>query len=158
MVEGTAYYPVNDSLVIAGRVRAGSIQGIDRDDLAPSRRYYGGGGGSVRGYGFQRLGPFEPVDPADPDARRNPVGGRSLNEFAVEARYRFGNFGIVPFIDAGNSYEDSLPTFSALRWGAGIGGRFYTNFGPFRVDVATPLNPRPGDGKVALYISIGQAF
>jgi translocation and assembly module TamA len=27
-----------------------------------------------------------------------------------------------------------------------------------RVDVATPLNPRPGDAKVALYISIGQAF
>ena len=45
-----------------------------------------------------------------------------------------------------------------LRFGAGIGGRFYTNFGPLRVDVATPLNPRPGDGKVALYISIGQAF
>lgn len=158
MIEGTVYYPINDSLVIAGRARAGSIQGISRDDLAPSRRYYGGGGGSVRGYGYQRLGPFEPVDPTDPDAKRNPVGGRSLNEFAVEARYRFGNFGIVPFIDAGNSYEDSLPTFSALRWGAGIGGRFYTNFGPFRVDVATPLNPRPGDGKVALYISIGQAF
>ena len=33
---------------------------------------------------------------------------------------------------------------------AGIGGRIYTNFGPLRVDVATPLNPRPGDGKVAL--------
>jgi translocation and assembly module TamA len=45
-----------------------------------------------------------------------------------------------------------------LRFGAGIGGRFYTNFGPMRIDVATPLNPRPGDGKVALYISIGQAF
>jgi translocation and assembly module TamA len=158
MVEGTAYYPVNDRLVIAGRARAGSIQGIARDDLAPSRRYYGGGGGSVRGYGYQRLGPFEPVNPADPTATRNPVGGRSLNEFAVEARYRFGNFGIVPFVDAGNSYESALPTFSALRWGAGIGGRFYTNFGPFRVDVATPLNPRPGDGKIALYISIGQAF
>ncbi len=158
MVEGTVYYPVNDRLVIAGRARAGSIQGISRDDLAPSRRYYGGGGGSVRGYGYQRLGPFEPVNLADPEAKRNPVGGRSLNEFAVEARYRFGNFGIVPFVDAGNSYEDALPTFSALRWGAGIGGRFYTNFGPFRVDVATPLNPRPGDGKIALYISIGQAF
>ncbi|SFP36800.1 autotransporter secretion outer membrane protein TamA [Sphingomonas rubra] len=150
MAEGTAYYPINPSLVIAGRVRVGSIQGIDRDDLAPSRRYYGGGGGSVRGYGFQRLGPF------DPDG--NPVGGRSVNEFALEARYRFGDYGIVPFIDAGNSYENKLPTFSALRYGAGIGGRFYTNFGPMRVDVATPLNPRPGDGKIALYISIGQAF
>jgi outer membrane translocation and assembly module TamA len=150
MVEGTFYYPFNDSLVIAGRARAGAIFGIDRDDLAPSRRYYGGGGGSVRGYGFQRLGPFDP--------QGNPVGGRSLNEFALEARYRFGNFGIVPFVDAGNSYESTLPTGKDLRFGAGIGGRFYTNFGPLRVDVATPLNPRPGDGKVALYISIGQAF
>jgi len=150
MIEGTVYYPAGDSLVIAGRARAGSIQGVDRDDLAPSRRYYGGGGGSVRGYGFQRLGPFDP--------NGNPIGGRSLNEFAVEARYRFGNFGIVPFFDAGNSYESSTPKLSDLRYGVGIGGRFYTNFGPFRVDVATPLNPRPGDGKVALYLSIGQAF
>ena len=165
MVEGTAYYPISSSLVIAGRVRAGSIQGIGRDDLAPSRRYYGGGGGSVRGYGFQRLGPFEPVSSLTPDEEGNidlddlrPLGGRSLNEFALEARYRFGDFGIVPFIDAGNSYQGTLPTFSSLRWGAGIGGRFYTNFGPFRIDVATPLNPREGDGKIALYISIGQAF
>ncbi|WP_232473862.1 autotransporter assembly complex protein TamA [Sphingomonas sp. MA1305] len=150
MIEGTFYYPVSSSIVIAGRARAGSIQGIDRDDLAPSRRYYGGGGGSVRGYGYQRLGPLDP--------QGNPVGGRSLNEFAVEARYRFGNFGIVPFVDAGNSYESSLPKGSDLKFGAGIGGRFYTNFGPLRLDVATPLNPRKGDGKVALYISIGQAF
>ncbi len=150
MIEGTVYYPISSSLVIAGRAKAGSIQGIDRDDLAPSRRYYGGGGGSVRGYGYQRLGPLDP--------QGNPVGGRSLNEFALEARYRFGNFGIVPFLDAGNSYESSLPKGSDLKFGAGIGGRFYTNFGPMRIDVATPLNPRPGDGKVALYISIGQAF
>src|SRR3546814_7334913 len=59
LVEASAYYPVSDSLTIAGRVRAGSILGVDRDDLAPSRRYYGGGGGSVRGYGYQRLGRSE---------------------------------------------------------------------------------------------------
>jgi len=150
MLEGTIYYPVSDSLVIAGRARAGSIAGIGRDDLAPSRRYYGGGGGSVRGYGFQRLGPFDP--------NGDPVGGRSLNEFALEARYRFGNFGIVPFVDAGNSYASTTPRLSDLRFGAGIGGRFYTNFGPLRADIATPLNRRPGDGRIALYISIGQAF
>ncbi|MCD2316952.1 BamA/TamA family outer membrane protein [Sphingomonas sp. IC-11] len=165
MVEGTFYYPVSDKLVIAGRARAGSILGVDRDDIAPSRRYYGGGGGSVRGYGFQRLGPFEPVSSLVPDedgkidiGDLRPVGGRSLNEFALEARYRFGNFGIVPFIDAGNAYESTFPKASDLRFGAGIGGRFYTNFGPMRVDVATPLNPREGDGRVALYVSIGQAF
>ncbi|MDO7841195.1 autotransporter assembly complex protein TamA [Sphingomonas immobilis] len=150
LVEASAYYPVSDSLVIAGRVRAGSIMGISRNELAPSRRYYGGGGGSVRGYGYQRLGPFDP--------NGDPVGGRSLSEFSIEARYRFGNFGIVPFFDGGNSYESSIPGVSDLKFGAGIGGRFYTNFGPLRVDVATPLNKRKGDGLIALYISIGQAF
>ncbi len=149
-IEGTVYYPVSTSLVIAGRAKAATIQGIARDDLAPSRRLYGGGGGSVRGYGYQRLGPFDP--------NGDPIGGRSLNEFALEARYRFGDFGIVPFVDAGNSYSSTTPNLSALKIGAGIGGRFYTNFGPLRFDVATPLNPRKGDGKVALYISIGQAF
>ncbi|PZQ60555.1 MAG: hypothetical protein DI544_08380 [Sphingomonas taxi] len=165
LIEGTAYYPVSDKLVIAGRARAGGIFGIARDDIAPSRRYYGGGGGSVRGYGFQRLGPLEPEaslvpgqDDRDELRDLRPIGGRSLNEFSIEARYRFGNFGIVPFIDAGNAYESSLPKGSDLRFGAGIGGRFYTNFGPMRVDVATPLNPRDGDAKIALYISIGQAF
>jgi len=150
MLDASYYYSPMDSLVLAGRVRVGSIVNVSRDDLAPSRRYYGGGGGSVRGYGYQRLGPFDP--------NGDPVGGRSVNEFAVEARYRFGNFGVVPFLDAGNSYVTTLPQFKDLRFGAGIGGRFYTNFGPIRIDVATPLNKRKGDSRIALYISIGQAF
>lgn len=150
MLEGTAYYPVTGNIVIAGRVRAGSIAGIARNDLPPSRRYYAGGGGSVRGFGYQELGP------RSPDGR--PVGGRSLNEFSIEARYRFGNYGIVPFLDAGQVYEGIYPTAQNLRFGAGIGGRLYTNFGPIRVDVATPIHRRPGESKIALYISIGQAF
>ena len=150
MLDGSYYFHATDALVLAGRARVGSILGIARNDLAPSRRYYGGGGGSVRGYGYQRLGPFDP--------NGDPVGGRSVNEFALEARYRFGNFGIVPFVDAGNSYVTTMPQFKDLRFGAGIGGRFYTNFGPVRIDVATPINKRKGDSRIALYISIGQAF
>ena len=150
MLEGTAYYPVSDSIVIGGRARFGTIQGIERNDLAPSRRYYAGGGGSVRGFGYQELGP------RSPDGK--PIGGRSFNEFAIEARYRFGNFGIVPFVDAGQVYEGAIPELTNIRFGAGIGGRFYTNFGPLRLDVATPIARKPGESKVALYISIGQAF
>jgi translocation and assembly module TamA len=88
----------------------------------------------------------------------NPVGGRSITEFAVEARYRFGVFGIVPFFDAGRVGEASSPSLTGLRYGAGIGARYYTNFGPLRVDVATPLGRRPGESAVAVYLSIGQAF
>ncbi|MEI9850894.1 MAG: BamA/TamA family outer membrane protein [Sphingomonas sp.] len=150
MVEGTAYYPLSDSLVIAGRARTGTILGIGRDDLPPSRRYYAGGGGSVRGFAYQELGP------RSPDGK--PVGGRSVVEGAIEARYRFGNFGIVPFVDAGQVYEGITPTGGDIRFGAGVGGRFYTNFGPVRVDVATPIARRPNEARVTLYISIGQAF
>ena len=150
LLEGSTYYPIGDSIVLAGRVRVGTIQGIERQNLAPSRRYYGGGGGSVRGFGYQELGPKDPND--------DPIGGRSLNEAAFEVRYRFGNFGIVPFVDVGQVYESTLPDFSSLRAGVGIGGRFYTNFGPFRVDVATPLGRKPGESTVSVYVSIGQAF
>lgn len=150
LLDASAYYPVRDNLVIAGRVRFGSIVGAPRDRIAPSRRLYAGGGGSVRGFGFQELGPR--------DINNDPIGGRALTEFALEARYRFGNYGIVPFIDAGQVYSGSVPKLSNIRFGAGIGGRLYTNFGPIRVDVATPINRRRGESKIALYISIGQAF
>ncbi|MEP7349892.1 MAG: BamA/TamA family outer membrane protein [Sphingorhabdus sp.] len=150
MLDGSAYYSVNESIVVAGRARVGSIAGIDRGDLAPSRRYYGGGGGSVRGYGYQKLGPRDP--------NNDPIGGRSVNEAAVELRYRFGNFGVVGFVDAGQVYESSMPKFDDWRFGVGIGGRFYTNFGPIRLDLATPLNREKGDSRITVYVSIGQAF
>ncbi len=150
LLEGTAYYPVDDGIVIAGRARVGSIAGADRELIAPSRRYYAGGGGSVRGFGYQELGPK--------DTENRPIGGRSLVEAAAEVRYRFGDYGIVGFVDAGQVYTSSTPGFDNLRYGVGIGGRFYTNFGPLRVDVATPINRQPGESRVSVYISIGQAF
>ena len=150
LLEGSTYYPVSESIVLAGRARVGSILGAGRTNIAPSRRFYSGGGGSVRGFGFQELGPK--------DFNNDPIGGRSLTEFALEARYRFGNFGIVPFFDAGRVGTGSTPSLSGMRYGAGIGGRYYTNFGPMRVDIATPINRQPGESKIALYISIGQAF
>ncbi len=148
--QATGYWPVTKSIVLAGRALVSSIVGANLDDIAPSRRIYVGGGGSVRGFGYQQLGPK--------DAQNNPTGGLSSTEFAIEARYRFGNYGIVPFFDAGRLGQGSMPGVSHLREGVGIGGRYYTNFGPLRLDIATPINRQRGESKIALYISIGQAF
>ena len=52
----------------------------------------------------------------------------------------------------------ALVVGTSLRYGAGIGVRYYSSFGPVRVDVGTPLNPRRGDTPVAVYVSLGQAF
>ncbi|PKP97260.1 MAG: hypothetical protein CVT74_14625, partial [Alphaproteobacteria bacterium HGW-Alphaproteobacteria-13] len=98
----------------------------------------------------QQLGPKDP--------NYDPIGGRSINEAAVEARYRFGNFGIVGFVDGGQVYRGSTPTFQDMRFGVGIGARYYTNFGPMRIDVATPIDRKPGEARVSVYVSIGQAF
>lgn len=149
--DGSAYQTVTPSLIVAGRVRLGTIVGAPRDAVAPSRRFYAGGGASVRGYGYQDIGPRDP--------NNDPIGGRSLTEFSLEARIKaFGNFGVVPFLDGGNIYTSPLPKFSEFRFGAGLGVRYYSNFGPIRVDVGTPLNPQPGDARVAVYVSLGQAF
>ncbi|HEU4499595.1 MAG TPA: BamA/TamA family outer membrane protein [Sphingomicrobium sp.] len=153
-VDASAYHPVSDTMVAAGRVRLGTIVGADRDDVAPSRRFYSGGGGSVRGYGYQRIGPR--------DVDNDPIGGRSLAEFSLEARIRLkafgGNFGVVPFIDGGTLSTDAMPDFKDWQIGVGIGARYYSSFGPIRIDVGTPLNRQKGDGRIAVVVGLGQAF
>jgi translocation and assembly module TamA len=149
-IDGSVYFPVTRRTVLAGRVRLGSIVGATAERIAPTRRFYAGGGGSVRGYSYQAIGPV--------DINGDPAGGSSLAEFSLEARVRFGDFGIVPFFDGGNLYDSRFPTFDHLRYGAGMGVRYYTSFGPIRVDVGTPINPRSGDSRVTVYVSLGQAF
>lgn len=149
-LDGSVYQPMSDRIVLAGRARLGTIFGSTVSQIAPSRRFYAGGGGSVRGYGYQDIGPR--------DVNNDPIGGKSLAEFSLETRVRFGNFGVVPFVDAGNISTQALPRFKDLRIGAGVGLRYYSNFGPIRVDVGTPINPQKGDSKIAVYVSLGQAF
>ena len=139
-----------DRIVLAGRVRVGSILGARTQSIAPSRRFYSGGGGSVRGYGYQLIGPR--------DAANTSIVGRSLTEFAVEARVRLGSFGIVPFLDGGNIYTSPMPKFSKFRLGTGLGARYYSSFGPIRIDIGTPLNRQPGDSRITVAVSLGQAF
>ena len=152
--DASAYRPVSDRVVVAGRVRLGTIIGAGVFDIAPSRRFYSGGGGSVRGYGYQQLGPK--------DMEGDPIGGRGLAEFGLEARIRLaqfgGNFGVVPFFDGGSLTTKSLPDFRDWRFAAGLGVRYYSSFGPIRIDVGVPLNRQKGDGLVAVTVSLGQAF
>ena len=140
--------------VLAGRVRAATIVGAPLDAIAPSRRLYAGGGGSVRGYGFQGVGPR--------NDRGEATGGASLVEFSLEARIKTplmgGAIELVPFFDAGTVGLESTPDFDFVSYGAGIGLRYKTSFGPIRIDVATPLNPSQFDSSVVVYVGLGQAF
>jgi translocation and assembly module TamA len=148
------YQSMSEDVVLAGRARLGSIYGAELNNIAPSRRFYAGGGGSVRGYGYRAIGPV--------DVAGEPNGGRSLVELSVEARIKTGLFAnalsVVPFADLGSVARGSSPDFAALRTGVGVGVRYDTGFGPIRVDVGVPLNRQPGDAPVAVYVGLGQAF
>lgn len=152
---GTAYLNVSGDgrSVIAGRAAFGSIPGGTNANIPFDKLFYAGGGGSVRGFAYQSAGPR--------DAFNNPLGGASLVEGSIEYRQRIGeSWGAVLFVDAGSAYTDTLPNFSqfAPRVGAGAGVRYYTDFGPARLDVGIPLNKRDGDAPFGVYVSIGQAF
>jgi translocation and assembly module TamA len=139
------------ALVLAGRIGAGAIVGAESAAIPADERFYAGGGGSIRGYAYQSVGPM--VD-------GTPVGGNYLIELSFELRLKISDrIGLVGFLDGGNAFASPNPDFNqGLLWGTGIGLRYYTPVGPFRLDIGFPLDRRPGDDSFQLYVSLGQAF
>jgi len=138
---------------LATRLHLGVAAGASLSTVPADERMYAGGGGSIRGYAYQEVGPL--------DKYGEPTGGRSVTDWSLELRKRINEqFGLVVFVDGGAAHESAFFDFGdSIQWGAGIGVRYYTPIGPLRFDVAVPLNPREDiDSSVQFYISIGQAF
>jgi translocation and assembly module TamA len=150
----SAYYSIDaDSrYVLAGRVAAGAMGGPQLDEIPANWRFYAGGGGSVRGYAYNELGPTVFWGAV--------VGGRSVFDASAELRVKVTDtIGVVPFFDIGNAFTSNFPTFNEPLFSAvGLGLRYYTSVGPIRLDVAFPLERHAGTGPVAVYVSIGQSF
>jgi translocation and assembly module TamA len=154
-LDASHYFPIlkDGRLVFALRGAMGGIWGGDRMFLPATLRFYGGGGGSMRGFEYQSVGPRNEQD--------KPDGGGAIAEVSGEARFRWSEtMGITVFVDGGMVYD--RPDFSHLGrsflWGGGVGFRYYTPIGPFRLDLATPLTPRQGDPALQFYLSLGQSF
>lgn len=155
--------------VIALRGRVGSIVGAQAITLdtpppagaPPARpgvpaqdRFFAGGGGSVRGYDFQGVGPFYPDG--------TPRGGLSVVETSLELRHRFGSspIGAVLFVDGGSVGDSLRPTLSRYETSVGVGARYSLGFAPIRADFAIPLQ-RPTNSSqqpFQIYLSVGQSF
>lgn len=138
--------------ILASRITLGSIGGAGRDSIPADIRFYAGGGGSIRGYAFQSVGPIL-ID--------EPIGGRSIFEISMELRIKASDaIGFVTFLDGGSAFESDIPDFNeAIRWGTGLGFRYFTPVGPLRLDIGFPLNRKTGlDKKFQIYISLGQSF
>jgi translocation and assembly module TamA len=154
--EGRFYesFGANDRLTIAARARAGWLEAVtgDPNDVPPDRRFYAGGGGSVRGYEYNSIYPQER------DALGLTPGGQGALEGSVEARWRFDDrWGAAAFVDAGTAFDDWSQA-TDLSWGVGFGARYNLGFAPLRIDIAFPLDEDERNDDFALYISLGQAF
>lgn len=148
---------------LAARARFGYVTALsgDDEDLPLDRRFYAGGGGSVRGYSYNSIYPEQRLLAAV------TPGGLGLTEVSLEVRHRFDgdtlngffadNLGAVAFIDGGNAWDD-LSEAASLKWGVGAGVRYDLGFAPLRIDIAVPLDGGPSDPDFALYVSLGQAF
>jgi outer membrane protein insertion porin family len=149
--------------VLAGRVEVGLASGFARtavitdedgnpigteviDDLPASRRFFAGGGTTVRGFQTDRL--------AVPELFRNgfPLGGNGLVVLNAEVRrvitqFFNRNFGAAAFIDSGNVFARANDMdLGRLRTGAGFGIRYDSPLGPLRLDFGFKLKPETVSG------------
>ena len=137
--------------LLAGRLSIGRIFGASALNVPPDWRFYAGGGGSVRGFPYQSIGPKT--------ASGEPQGGSNLLETSLEWRqHLWGDWGMAVFVDTGAVSDQNFPGSGGWSVGAGAGVRYQTPVGPVRVDLATPLNNDAGDPDIQFYIGIGQAY
>jgi len=130
-----------------GRLLAGLEVGRIRiwdarfDDLPLSQRFFAGGDRSVRGFAFQSLGPQ--------DEQGRVIGGQYLGVASIELEQLiWGDWGAAVFVDHGNALAD---LDDPLRTGAGVGLRYRSPVGVFRVDVAKAID---GDESPRLHLSL----
>ena len=112
------------------RVRAGGIGTNDFEQVPPFLRFFAGGDQSVRGYGYQTLGPT--------DEDGDNIGGRFLLTGSVEYQYPLSNsWRLATFVDEGNAFDD---LGDPLKTGVGVGVRWVSPVGPIRLDIARGLD------------------
>lgn len=153
VTQGTYYWALDKRArtVVAGRLRLGRIINGSVDRVPASQRFYAGGGGSVRGFPYQAVGPRL--------ADNTPRGGVSLMESSLEVRRDVtAKWGVALFVDAGAVGSSSVIDVGDLAVGAGFGVRYNLGFAPIRIDVATPVARRRGEAPFQVYLSIGQSF
>jgi len=143
---------IRPRLVYAAGVRLGLAYGLHGEDVPFSERFLAGGSTTLRGFAQNAVGPIG-VDGV-------PLGGDAMltinNELRFPLVWRFDGVG---FVDVGNVF-DRVARFSFLhlREDAGVGLRLHVPWFVLRLDYGVPFQPRPGESRSRLFLSIGQAF
>lgn len=138
--------PAGDKGRLIARSELGSTTIDDVNLLPKSLRFFAGGDNSVRGYGYESLGPKNDAGTV--------IGGRHLFIASLEFEYMIRDpWGAALFVDTGNAFNDWEKI--DLQTGVGFGARWRSPIGPVRVDVAWPTDDF---NDPHLHLSIGPDF
>lgn len=132
---------------VLARADIGYSDNMDFNELPPSVRFFAGGGQSVRGYGFNTLGPVS----VDADGNSIVVGGEHLLVGSVELEFDYNeSWSWATFYDIGNAMDQYGED---LNRGVGAGIRYRSVIGKFRLDLASALDKEGNPWR--LHFSIG---
>ncbi|MDP2556329.1 autotransporter assembly complex family protein [Photobacterium damselae subsp. piscicida] len=124
------------------RLDAGAVFTNHLATVPPSMRFFAGGDNSIRGYGYESVGPR--------DSAGKLLGGKYMATSSLEYQYRvYGDWWGAIFYDYGSAWNDSPDWVS----GAGVGVRWASPVGPVTLDFAWGLDKEKD--KFQLHFSLG---
>jgi outer membrane protein insertion porin family len=139
------------------RGQFGYAYGWGNKDLPVYERFFLGGIDSIRGF---KPGGVGPRDPATGDI----VGGDTELFFNFEYIFpilkKLELRGVI-FYDTGNAFltkESGLVDIGSFRHTAGAGLRWYSPFGPLRVEVGYNLRPEADEKRIEWAFGMGGSF
>jgi outer membrane translocation and assembly module TamA len=163
--EARGFLPIGGSWSLAARASSGWVF-AGQDGVPLGARLFGGGAWGMRGFGRDRLSPAACVDTMDGGCDEALVGGLSLFEGSLEARYLpfRKQFGLAAFADVGGAGARANPFAAGVSTAFGIGGRLRTWYVPISIDLSYRLleegeltSPDSLDPYL-IFFRIGEAF
>ena len=153
----SSYAPINNSTTLKLTGNFSMSKGYSGKELPFYKRHFGGGSGSIRGFGNKTLGPLYPNGKAK-GGEISILGSANLitPAFFFEDNEKMR---MSAFIDAGNIYEKSSNIkLGDLRMSAGFGFAYLSPIGSIGAFISTPILKKSGDVIEDFGFSLGTGF
>ena len=153
----TSYAPINDSATLKLTGNLNFAKGYGSKELPFFRRYFGGGSGSVRGFGNKTLGPLYP----NGKAKGGEISILGSANIITPAFFFEDNekMRMSVFVDAGNIFEKSSNiNLGDIRMSGGFGFAYLSPIGSIGAFISTPILKKDGDIIEDFGFSLGTGF
>jgi len=152
-----SYKPISDTVTLKLTSNLNLSKGYNGKELPFYKRNFGGGSGSVRGFGNKTLGPLYPNGKAK-GGEIAILGSANL----ITPAFFFDNnekMRMSAFLDAGNIFEKSSNIeLSNIRISAGLGFAYLSPIGSIGAFISTPILKKDGDTIEDFGFSLGTGF